>query len=70
MNDDTISRAAAIDTLRNINAIVSPISDDVLLIDKAEAMTKLMMLPPAQPPHSGRRVYMAGYAEGCIHQPR
>lgn len=24
----------------------------------------LLELPSAQPPHSGRRVYMAGYAEG------
>ena len=46
---DYISRQAAIEALRNITAIVSPISDDVLLIDKAEAMTKLMMLPSAQP---------------------
>jgi hypothetical protein len=46
---DYISRQAAIEALRNITAIVSPISDDVLLIDKAEAMTELMMLPSAQP---------------------
>ena len=44
---DTISRQAAIDALRNITAIVSPISDDVFLIDKAEAMTELMLLPSA-----------------------
>ena len=45
---DCISRQAAIDLLKNMNTIVSPISDDVLLIDKAEAMTKLIFLPPAQ----------------------
>ena len=44
---DLISRQAAIDALRNITAIVSPISDDVFLIDKAEAMTELMLLPSA-----------------------
>lgn len=41
---DLIDRQAAIDALRNINAIVSPISDDVLLIDRAEAMAELIML--------------------------
>lgn len=48
---DLIDRQAAIDALRNINAIARPISisDDVLLIDKDEAMTELMMLPSAQP---------------------
>ncbi len=45
---DCISRQAAIDLLKNMHAIVSPISDDVLLIDKAEAMTKLIFLPPVQ----------------------
>ena len=44
-----ISREAAIDLLKNIDTIVSPISDDVLLIDKAEAIEKLMFLPPEQP---------------------
>ena len=51
LESDLISRQAATDALRNINAIVRPISesDDVFLIDKAEAMTELMMLPSAQP---------------------
>lgn len=44
-----ISREAAIDLLKNIDTIVSPFSDDVLLIDKAEAMAKLTFLPPEQP---------------------
>lgn len=46
--EDCISRQAAIDLLKNMDTIVSPISDAVLLIDKAEAMTKLIFLPPAQ----------------------
>lgn len=44
-----ISRQEAIEKVRQLNAVVSPISDDVLLVDKAEAMTELMMLPSAEP---------------------
>ncbi len=47
--DDLISRQAAIEAVRNMWGIVSPISDDVLLIDKAQAETELMMLPTAEP---------------------
>lgn len=46
---DTISRQAAIEKVRQLNAVVSPISDDVLLVDKAEAITELMILPSAEP---------------------
>lgn len=46
--EDSISRKAAIDTVRNLNAIVSPISDDALLVDRAEVQTELMMLPSVQ----------------------
>ena len=45
---DMISRQAAIDAVRNINDIAIP-SDDVFLINKAEALGELMMLPSAQP---------------------
>jgi hypothetical protein len=44
--NDLISRKAAIDAIRDLCGIVSPISDKVLLVDKAEAMKKLMLLPP------------------------
>lgn len=46
---DCISRQAAIEKVRQLNAVVSPISDDVLLVDKAEAMTELMVMPSAEP---------------------
>lgn len=46
---DLISRQAAIDAVRKIPGVVSPIFDDMLLIDKAEVQTELMMLPSAQP---------------------
>ena len=46
---DLISRQAAIEKVRQLNAVVSPISDDVLLVDKAEAITELMILPSAEP---------------------
>ena len=47
--DDLISRQAAIDAVRNIRAITGTEDDSILLIDKAEAQTELMMLPSAQP---------------------
>ena len=46
---DLIERQAAIDALRNIRAIKGSSDDEILLIDKAEAQTELMMLPSAQP---------------------
>lgn len=61
---DLISRQAAIDAVRNINAIVSPILDDVLLIDEAEAMTELMMLPSAQPELIEKAAYIRGFEQG------
>ena len=54
--DDLISRQAAIEAVRNMWGIVSPISDDILLIDKAQAETELMMLPTAEP-RKGRWEY-------------
>ena len=45
--DDLISRQAAIETVRKCN--VKEVTPSYMLIDKAEAMTELMMLPSAQP---------------------
>jgi rubrerythrin len=45
--DDSISRQAAIDVVRKCN--VKEVTPSYMLIDKAEAMTELMMLPSAQP---------------------
>ena len=44
---DTISRRAAIDVVRKCP--VKEVTPAYMLIDKAEAMTELMQLPPAQP---------------------
>ena len=49
MLDDLISRQAAIDACRGMQTYKLSEGSDMLLIDKAEAMTKLMMLPSAQP---------------------
>ena len=45
--EDTISRQAAIDVARNCS--VKEVTPAYMLINKAEVMTELMMLPPAQP---------------------
>ena len=44
---DTISRQAAIDAVRKCS--VKEVTSAYMLIDKAEAMTELMLLPSAQP---------------------
>ena len=44
---DLIDRHEAIDIVRNI--IVKEVTPAYMLIDKAEVMTELMMMPPAQP---------------------
>lgn len=46
---DLISRQAALDAIRSIKAITGTSDDAILLIDKAEAQTELVMLPSAQP---------------------
>ena len=46
---DTISRQAAIEAMRCMQTYKLFDGDEMLLIDKAEAMTELMMLPSAQP---------------------
>ncbi len=49
MGKDTIYRQDAIDAIRNIRAIRGASDDSILLIDKAEAQTELMLLPSAEP---------------------
>lgn len=46
---DLIDRQQAIDAIRNIKAIKGTSDDKILLIDKAEAQTELMMLPSTEP---------------------
>lgn len=46
---DTISRCEAIDALRKMQTYKLFSGDDMLLIDQAEAMTELMLLPSAEP---------------------
>ena len=47
--NDNINRQQALDTIKNIRAITGTFDDKILLIDKAEAQTRLMMLPSAEP---------------------
>lgn len=47
MKDDTISRQLAVETIRK--CAVKEVTPAYMLIDKAETMTELMMLPSAQP---------------------
>lgn len=47
--EETINRQAATDALRKMQTYKMFEGDDVLLIDQAEAMTELMLLPPAEP---------------------
>lgn len=47
--NDNINRQQALDAIRNIRAITGTFDDEILLIDKAEAQTALMMLPPTEP---------------------
>ena len=49
MMDKLISQQAAIDALRAMQTYKLFAGDDMILIDKAEAQTELMMLPPVQP---------------------
>ena len=47
--DDLISRQAALETIRTMQTYKLFSGDDMILIDKAEVQTELMMLPPIQP---------------------
>ena len=46
---DTISRKAALDAIRTLQTYKLSEDDDMLLVDKAEVQTELMMLSSAQP---------------------
>ena len=52
--DDLISRQAALEKVRAMQTYKLFVGDDMILVDKAEVQTGLMMLPTAQPePHEG-----------------
>lgn len=62
---DLISRQAAIEAVRNMQPVDTEY--DATLIDKAEVMTELMMMPPAQHEYTEqdiREQFNAGYACG------
>lgn len=73
---DIISRTDAIDMIRKIKEISGTSDDEILLIDKAEAMTELMMMPSAQPEHltdddfETIRIHLSAYMEGLCNQGR
>ena len=54
---DLIDRQKAIDALRAMQTYKLSESDDMLLIDKAEAQTELMMLPSAQTERTGQWIH-------------
>ena len=47
--DDLISRQAALEKVRAMQTYKLFMGDDMILVDKAEVQTELMMLPSAQP---------------------
>ena len=47
--NDAISRRAALEKVRTMQTYKLFMGDDMILVDKAEVQTELMMLPPAQP---------------------
>jgi len=47
--DDLMSRQAAIDAIRMLQTYKLYDGDEMLLVDKADVQTELMMLPSAQP---------------------
>ena len=46
---DLISRQAALEKVRAMQTYKLFVGDDMILVDKAEVQTELMMLPSAQP---------------------
>ena len=46
---DAISRQAALEKVRAMQTYKLFMGDDMILVDKAEVQTELMMLPPAKP---------------------
>lgn len=54
---DTISRQAALEKVRAMQTYKLFMGDDMILVDKAEVQTELMILPPIQPePRTGKWV--------------
>lgn len=49
MMDDLISRQAALEKVRTMQTYKLFMGDDMILVDKADVQTELMMLPSAQP---------------------
>ena len=49
MDNSLIKRQAAIDAIRPLQTYKLSAGDDMLLVDKAEVQTELMMLPSVQP---------------------
>ena len=47
--DDLISRQAALEKVRTMQTYKLFMGDDMILVDKAEVQTELMMLPSVQP---------------------
>jgi len=68
--NDLISRQAALEKVRTMQTYKLFMGDDMILVDKAEVQTELMMLPPAQPERkkpvfkTGESVYHVSYADG------
>ncbi len=67
---DIIYRQDAIDAIKNIKAITGTFDDEILLIDKVQAQTELMMLPSAEPRKKGKWIlhsYMPhnNYCSNC-----
>lgn len=46
---DLISRKAMLEKIRTMQTYKLFLGDDMILVDKAEVQTELMMLPPIQP---------------------
>ena len=66
MSRDLIDRQAVIDMVRNCN--VKEVTPAYMLIDKAETMTELMMLPSIEPERKkGHWIYYDEYAEAVTH---
>jgi len=59
--NDLISRQAALEKVRAMQTYKLFVGDDMILVDKAEVQTGLMMLPSAQPePQEGHWIWVAG----------
>ena len=59
-----IYRQDAIDAVRTIQTYKLFIGDDMILVDKAEVQTELMLLPSAQPELIEKTAYIRGFEHG------